>query len=201
MDGLSQLQVLIDNQQRATRWHAGFAAGVAILVLGINGNDAACTQPAGEGLETVLGIGGGFVATVSGFPVKEVLSYDTVSRDVPGHPNASYIVGRENTLPPSQKQSPQNTWSRRPDRSLVGRLEILTIGSEVSSHGPEIPSLALKLSMIGSEVSARGAPGRAEHFGYQRLGHAQVGKARDLGVLSTAERGGRTDRRSRLHSR
>jgi hypothetical protein len=71
MDGSSQLEVLILNQRRAMAWYVGFAGAVAfvgltVLVFALSG------PLSGEPLKAALGVGGGFISAISGFPIKEV---------------------------------------------------------------------------------------------------------------------------------
>ena len=66
---------LIENQRHAIRWYAIFALivfslGLLILLFAI-----LSTGSLTEGsMKTILGIAGGFVSTISGFPLKELIA-------------------------------------------------------------------------------------------------------------------------------
>ena len=75
MLGAETIDGFIENQRRAIRWYAIFALivfslGLLILLFAI--------LPTGsltEGsMKTILGIGGGFVSSISAFPLKELIA-------------------------------------------------------------------------------------------------------------------------------
>ena len=72
MKTTDQIDLLMHNQQRAIRWYFMFA--VILLLLGLAlfiGMLLSGQKLAAEPLKTVLGVAGGFISSISVFPLKE----------------------------------------------------------------------------------------------------------------------------------
>jgi len=69
------LSNFITNQKRAVRYHLIFAIG--ILGLGISIIIATLlisSETIAESLKSIIGVGGGFISSISSFPIKEIIN-------------------------------------------------------------------------------------------------------------------------------
>lgn len=72
---LTHLDILVASQRRAVRWYAAIASAMVLLGLVVLSVSLVWGgKLTGEPLKTILGIAGGFISTVSAFPIKEVLN-------------------------------------------------------------------------------------------------------------------------------